>query len=191
MGELTIEQLVSVDGVVADPDGGMRFVEATTPAGDDLTDRSQIDFIEGVDAILLGRKTYEMFAGYWPTADPQREGVAPYINRLPKLVLSSTLDAAPWGDTAAEIVRPAPGGVAAVVGLIEERYAHVVVWGSLQLCDELLLTGLVDHVRLRTVPALAGQGRRFAPAGLDHTTLRHEQTVVVPSGHVTTSYAID
>lgn len=126
MGTLTIEQLVTVDGVVADPDGGMRWVEATTPEQDDLTDRSQIAFVEGVEAILLGRRTYEMFARYWPVADPEREGLTPYINGLPKIVVSATIARAPWGEGEAEVVRPGAEGVTGVVRDVKARFGSVV-----------------------------------------------------------------
>lgn len=186
---ITLEQIVSADGFAAEPDGGMRFVEATTPA-DDLADEAQLAMLESIDAILLGRTTYEMFADYWPTADPALERVASTINRLPKLVVSSTLERAPWGDGEIEIVRPEPSAADAVGG-IEARFGSVIVWGSLQLADALLEAGLVTRLRLRTCPVLIGDGRRFTPPGLGRRMLRLTSSTALPSGHVVTEYAID
>ena len=67
---IVLEQLVSADGFAAEPDGGMRFVEAVSFEDLDRTDEHQMEFVATVDAIVLGRVTYEMFSSYWPTADP-------------------------------------------------------------------------------------------------------------------------
>ncbi|GEK81572.1 dihydrofolate reductase family protein [Agrococcus baldri] len=186
---ITVEQIVSADGYAAEPDGGMRFVDATTPA-DELTDEDQLTMLASIDAILLGRRTYEMFAGYWPTADPAVERVAPIINRLPKLVVSSTLERAPWGKGEIEIVRPEPSAADAVRAL-EGRFGSIIVWGSLSLADALLEAGLVAHLRLRTCPVLIGDGRRFAPDALGQRLLRLESSTPLPSGHLVTQYALD
>jgi len=186
---LIVEQIVSADGFAAEPDGGMRFVEATTPDGD-ISDEGQLTMLEGVDAILLGRRTYEMFAAYWPTADPAVERVAEPIARLPKLVLSATLERAPWGDGEIEVVRPDPTAADAVRAL-KGRFGSIIVWGSLSLADALLDAGLVDRLRLRTTPALIGDGLRFTPSSLGLRLLRLESSVAHPAGHVVTEYAIE
>ena len=82
MGMITVEQIVTVDGFAAEPDGGLGFFDAFD-ADDDRTDHSQLAWLESVDAILLGRRTYEMFAGFWPTADASVDAVAAWINAAP------------------------------------------------------------------------------------------------------------
>lgn len=188
MSGIIVEQIVSVDGFAADRDGGLSFMEATTPDGD-LTDAGQLAMLETVDAILLGRRTYELFADYWPTADPAVERVAEPINRLPKLVVSSTLELAPWGDGEIEVVRPEPTAADAVRGL-KRRFGSIIVWGSLSLADALLEAGLVDRLRLRTTPALIGDGLRFTPPTLGLRVLRLESSTALPSGHVVTEYTV-
>ena len=187
---ITVEQIVTADGFAAEPDGGMRFMEATVPEGD-LSDEPQLAMLESVDAIVLGRRTYEMFADYWPTADPAVERVAEPINRLPKLVVSSTLERAPWGSDAAgaEILRPVPSAADAVRSL-GDRFGSVIVWGSLSLANALLEAGLVDRLRLRICPVLIGDGLRFAPPALGQRLLRLESSQALPSGHVLTEYAM-
>ena len=102
MGRLTVEQIVSVDGYAAEPDGGIGYMTAVDEL--EMNDAEQLDFLRGVDAILLGATTYRMFADYWPTADPAVEHVAEPIARLPKFVVSNTLDRAPWGDGEIEVL---------------------------------------------------------------------------------------
>ena len=171
MGRLTVEQITSVDGYAADANGGIGFMEAV----DDLApnDADQLEFLKDVDAILMGANTYRMFAGYWPKADPAVELVAEPINRLPKYVVSNTLDAAPWGDGEIDILR---GDGAEATAALKERHAHIIVWGSLKLADALFEAGLVDHLRLRILPVLIGAGtlvhagsaRRAAPGARPH-----------------------
>jgi dihydrofolate reductase len=185
MGRLTVEQIVSVDGYAAEPDGGMRFVEAASEGNPN--DADQLEFLRDVDAILLGATTYRMFAGYWPTADPELEVVADTINRLPKFVASNTLEDAPWGDGSIDILR---GDAATTVPELKDRFDHVIVWGSLTLADALFEAGLVDSLRLRVVPALIGEGRSFTPPTLGERRLELKRAVPMDSGHVGLTYDV-
>lgn len=195
MGRLIVEQIVSADGYAADADGGIGFFEVSPEVAGDATvdggpgpiDREQLDWLAGVDAILLGANTYRMFADYWPTADPAVEPVAEPIARLPKHVVSNSLDRAPWGDGEIEVLR---GDAAASVARLKQRFDATVVWGSLQLADALFTSGLVDELRLRIVPVLIGTGRSFTPAGLGQCTLALDHAVTHPSGHVTLHYRL-
>lgn len=193
MGRLIVEQIVSVDGYAAEADGGIGFFGASPEvAGDQATgagpiDREQLAWLEGVDAILLGRVTYGMFADYWPTADPAVEPVAEPIARLPKHVVSNTLERAPWGDGEIEVLR---GDAAASVTALKDRFDATVVWGSLQLTDALFTAGLLDELRLRIVPALIGAGRSFTPDALDQRRLELHHATTYPSGHVLLHYRV-
>ncbi|WP_308797602.1 dihydrofolate reductase family protein [Agromyces silvae] len=186
MGRLTVEQIVSVDGYAAEPDGGMHFAEAAETGNPN--DADQLAFLHDIDAILLGATTYRMFADYWPTADPAVEVVAEPINRLPKFVASNTLTDAPWGDTGSiEILR---GDAADSIAALKKRFGHVIVWGSLTLADALFEADLVDTLRLRVVPALIGAGRSFTPATLGERRLELERAVPFESGHVGLTYRL-
>lgn len=193
MGRLIVEQIVSADGYAADADGGIGFFGASPEvAGDPETgagpiDREQLAWLEGVDAILLGANTYRMFADYWPGADPSVDPVAEPIARLPKHVVSNTLERAPWGDGEIEVLR---GDAAASVSRLKDRFDATVLWGSLQLADGLFEAGLVDELRLRVVPALIGAGRSFTPAALGERRLALVDSVTQPSGHVSLHYRL-
>ncbi|OYN87942.1 dihydrofolate reductase family protein [Parenemella sanctibonifatiensis] len=181
---IVLEQLVSADGFAAEPDGGMRFVEAVSFDDADRTDEHQLDFVGTVDAIVLGRVTYEMFANYWPTADPKHDRLAGPMNTLPKYVLSETLQSAPWGETEAQIVR---GGLAGLREAIQP-YRKVVAWGSLMLSRALLAANLVDTIRLRTVPSFVGEGLTFTPPTTTPLVAKLGDQWRYSTGHVTTEY---
>lgn len=186
MGHLIVEQVVTVDGYAEDADGGISFFGAMD---DDLTpnEPGQVELLERVDAILLGRRTYGMFADYWPKADPAVEPVAEPIARLPKYVVSNTLTEAPWGDGTIEVLR---GEASESVAALKDRAGSIIVWGSLTLTDALFAAGLVDELRLRVVPAVIGAGRSFTPVGLGERRLRLDDVVSYPGGLVTMQYAV-
>src|SRR5687767_5775647 len=95
MGKVIVEQIVSLDGYAEDADGGIDFFVNANWINE--ADTEQLRMLSGVAAIVFGAKTYRMFADYWPSADPAAEPVATPIRELPKFVVSSTLESAPWG----------------------------------------------------------------------------------------------
>ncbi|MFT4102429.1 MAG: dihydrofolate reductase family protein [Burkholderiaceae bacterium] len=160
---MIVEQIVSLDGYAEDAQGGIGFFVDANWINE--ADTEQLRMLSGVAAIVLGARTYRMFADYWPSADPATEPVAAPIRERPKFVVSSTLASAPWGpDDSAEIL--GGDGVAAVRGLRDRFAGDLIVWGSLQLSDALLRANEVDVLRLRVVPLLLGRGRSFAPPDL-------------------------
>jgi dihydrofolate reductase len=163
MGKVIVEQIVSVDGYAEDADAGIGFfVDADWI---NAADAGQLRMLSGVSGIVFGARTYRMFADYWPSADPAVEPVATPINALPKFVVSSTLQSAPWGS--GDPVEILEGDAVAAVRNVRDRLpGNLVIWGSLSLTDALLRAGEVDVLRLRIVPTLLGRGRSFAPADL-------------------------
>ncbi|WP_062298080.1 dihydrofolate reductase family protein [Demequina maris] len=187
MGRLIVEQIVTVDGFAAGPDGKLDFMRIPGPF--DATDRGQIAMLENVDAILLGRNTYELFSDYWPGKTTDEEPLADFINETPKHVVTNTLRRAPWGDYASATVEV--GEPRDTVRRLKHCYeGDIVLWGSLILAGALLQAELVDAVRLRIVPVLIGEGRPTTP-GLRHArTLRPVEIDALPSGHVTLVYDV-
>lgn len=90
MRKVIIQQLVTADGFVADPDGGLEFFDTVSDYAE--VDRENLSVLEHVDRILLGRRTYELFVDYWPEAETEK--VAHAVNSIPT-VFSGTLSAAP------------------------------------------------------------------------------------------------
>jgi dihydrofolate reductase len=157
MRRLIFQEYVTLDGYAAGVDDELDFFETVMPQPDD----DNLELLERVDTMVLGARTYRLFVDYWPTAT--NEGVAPKLNALRKVVASTTLDSAPWGDwEPAEVVTDA---VEAVAALKREDGKDLVLWGSITLFHDLLAAGLVDEIQLRVCPVLLGAGKPVFPAG--------------------------
>lgn len=184
-GRVIYELTVSVDGFAARTDRDISWHDSP---GFELTYPDQLKFLDHVGAIVLGAKTYEMFADYWPYADPREEKIAPRINELPKFVFSSSLTEAPWGEHAAGTILG--GDLAAELDTVRREVGgDIVVWGSLDLGNSLAADGLVDVLRLRTVPILLGEGVPLWPAHAE-ARLDLKSMTSYPGGHTTAEYDV-
>jgi dihydrofolate reductase len=186
MGRIIVEQIVSADGYAAGPDGGIGFFENARSVND--ADQEQLRLLESVRAIVLGRRTYDMFVAYWPDMDPAQEPVAAPINATPKYVVSNTRKTAPWGEREDTACVLRGDGVESLRGLRTRVDGDIIVWGSLTLADALLRAGEVDVLRLRIVPVLIGAGRSFAPSDLGQRALVLQRSASYPSGVVVLQY---
>jgi dihydrofolate reductase len=161
MKKLILEEWLSLDGFAVDNDARLDFFPARE--ADKFSDRDQLAFLDTVDTILLGRKTYELFVKFWPTATTEKEIIADRLNTLPKLVFSNTLREAPWGTWhPARIVRG--DAVAEIRRLKEQDGKHMVLWGSLSLAQDLMVANLIDEYHLQICPTMVGCGRRLFPS---------------------------
>jgi dihydrofolate reductase len=157
--KLIVQQWVTVDGIAAEADGGLSFVsgepfsEATNPA----FKASLMGFIDSVDTMILGANTYALSKDYWPYAEDQGEWGAK-LNNLAKVVASSRLEVAPWGDFPAATVTGDP--VATIRELKQHSGKDIWLWGSLTLMHSLMDVGLVDEVRMLVCPVSRGKGTR-------------------------------
>jgi dihydrofolate reductase len=134
------------------------------------------------DALLLGRLTYEGFAGYWPTAEGTGDfGVK--MNAMPKYVASRTLQTATWNAT---IIK---GNVAeAVRRLKADDGGDLLIAGSGQLIGYLTGHDLIDEYRLMVVPIVLGDGTKRLFSGVPRRTLTLADTVTFPAGVVLLTY---
>ena len=159
MRRVIVQEFVSVDGLASGPED-VDFIPASV-AGDRSFGQRQVEFMDSVDAILLGRVTYELFAEYWPnvTSGEDKE-FADKINRISKVVFSKTLDRAPWGSwPEATIVR---SDAAREVGRLKRQSGKdMVIWGSISLAQSLLAAGKVDEIQLIVCPVVLATGRRL------------------------------
>jgi len=181
MRRLILQEWVSLDGYAVDGGGSLDFFPESET--DKFSDRDQLAFLDSVDTILLGRKTYELFVDYWPTAETDEEIIADRLNELPKLVFSNTLGEAPWGTWPP--ARVVPGDAVAEIGRLKAQEGkHMVLWGSLSLAQDLMLADLIDEYHLQLCPTLVGGGRPLFPtregyAKLERVNLRTYDTGVV------------
>jgi dihydrofolate reductase len=164
--KLTTSTQVSVDGVVQANGGpvenGKRVLERggwARPLFDSEAMTFVDQFYQRADAFLFGRRTYELFAGYWGVRDDLENPIVGALNTKPKYVASNTLTDPQWPDTAV-----LSGDLAAAVGELKAKPAgELQVHGSGTLTRWLLENDLVDEMNLLIVPVVVGQGARLFP----------------------------
>jgi dihydrofolate reductase len=156
MGKIVVTEFSSLDGVMQAPGGEDFKYPGWTFEFDRGDDGNQFKLDEAMeaDALLLGRKTYESFAGAWP----ERDGpFAEKFNTMPKYVVSSTLETPEWNNTTVM----GSDAVAAARKVKEEVDGVIQVPGSLRLVQELFEADLVDELHLMVFPVVLGTGRKL------------------------------
>jgi dihydrofolate reductase len=189
MGKLIVTEFVTLDGVAQAPggtdedrDSGFTHGGWQAPLMDQEAD-NVFEQAKTMDALLLGRRTYEIFAGYWPTA-PDEIPFKTLLNAVPKYVASRTLaDPLEWrGSTVVS------ESIAEGVTSLKERHDEVHVIGSLDLVQSLLRFGLVDRLDLWLYPVLLGSGKQVFGDGTVPTALRLIESVTHPNGVLQLTY---
>ena len=168
MSKLTVSTMVSLDGVMQapggpkeDPSGGFKYGGWTAPYGNDEGLECIVEWFSRAGSFLLGRKTYQIFAGYWPKVTDPNHPIAGPLNHLPKYVASKTLEKVEWNDS-----RLLKGNlVAAVKKLKAEAGKELQVHGSSGLLQTLLKARLIDELRVMTFPVVLGKGKRLFGSG--------------------------
>jgi dihydrofolate reductase len=192
-GKIVVTELVSVDGISDDPAGAEGLERGGWTFGlDSEGERVRLRGEEGEElllaanrdaaALLVGRKTYESFAGFWP----QQAGrpLADLINAMPKYVVSSTLEDAEWNNTTV-----LSGEITEEVGRLKREIdGEILVPGSTQLVQTLIENGLVDELRLMVHPVLVGAGKRLFGELSAKKPLRLVDTRTVGDGVVIHTY---
>ncbi|ACZ22032.1 dihydrofolate reductase [Sanguibacter keddieii DSM 10542] len=183
MGIVQIDLFTTLDGVAQapggpeeDPEGGFAFGGWQAPLSDGTVGEQVVAGMETMDALLLGRRTYDIFAEYWPR---QQGHIADVLSSVPRYVASRHPLRLAW--EGAEQLGPDLGD--AVRGL-RERHAETHVIGSLDLVQTLLADGLFDRLNLWVYPLLLGAGKRVFGTGTVPTNLRLAEPVVTTPGGV-------
>lgn len=175
-GRIIIDLFTTLDGVAQAPGGpeedtsdGFPFGGWQAPLPSEAVGRSVEEGMQTLDALLLGRRTYDIFAGYWPQHTTGEEGfIGQLFDRVPKYVASRDAGIAlDWqgstrvgDDLAAEIAR------------MRERHQDVHVIGSVDLVQTLLAEQLFDELRLWVYPIVLGRGKKVFPDGAAPHNLR-------------------
>ncbi|HZD38074.1 MAG TPA: dihydrofolate reductase family protein [Actinomycetes bacterium] len=189
MGELVVNMFVSFDGVIQGPgmpdedrEGGFEHGGWQAPYFDEESGKAIGERIARLEALLLGRKTYEMFAAYWPRAAAD-DPIASRLNSARKYVASRTLDTVEW--TNSTLIE---GDVADAVARLKRDHDQIDVIGSGNLVQTLLRHDLVDRLNVWVYPLLLGSGKRLFADGTVPTALRLVESATFPKGAVLLAY---
>ncbi|MHA3022700.1 dihydrofolate reductase family protein [Mycobacterium sp. BMJ-28] len=189
MGNIQIELFASLDLVAQAPGGpdedpvGFSFGGWQAPLIDEVAGAQIAAAYEGADALLLGRRTYDIFAAYWPHQDDE---FAALFNRIPKYVASRGRPDLSWSGS----TQLGPD-LAGAVREIADRHEQVRVVGSLNLVQTLLREKLFDHLDLWVHPILLGTGKKVFDGGAVPSNLALvEPPAASPKGTVHLRYAL-
>ena len=188
MGQLVVEEFVTADGFAANTNNEFNTY-AMLQGGTAEFDRSQLAWLDTVDAMVLGAATYRMFVEFWPTPASDGEIIAPALNGLRRFVFSRSLRNAPWGDLPAATIESGDA-VEAIRRIKREVDGAIVLWGSLTLSEAFFAAGEVDAVRLVVMPIAIGAGRGVFPARQDPTLLSLRSAKTYDAGLVELDYAV-
>jgi dihydrofolate reductase len=198
MSRIVVQAFITLDGVVQggggpdeDRDGGFELGGWTTEFDerDDGTGGQIVaDWESRTEALLLGRRTYEIWAGAWGVWDEDAEGVLGEFtrryNRVPKYVASRTLTELGWKNS--HLL--GPDVPAAVAELRAQPGGEIRVWGSTQLVRTLAEHDLIDEYRLAVYPLVLGTGKKLFDDGFALTRLALVEARALTSGVVITTY---
>lgn len=189
MRRLVILTFISLDGVMQapggkgeDPSGGFHEEGWTVPFFDEAMGEEMTRQMGQPFDLLLGRKTYDIFAAYWPNQS-QEEG----INQARKYVVSNGQVNTDWKETI-----QIKGDVAGEIRRLKQQEGPMIqVHGSSQLIQFLLANDLVDEVWLKIFPVLLGKGKRLFGEGTIPAGIKLVDSRVTPSGVIVASYRRD
>jgi dihydrofolate reductase len=158
MGRLIVSNMMSLDGFIAGPEGELDwFVHDGFLKGTEFGQYAR-GMMTSADAIILGRLTYEEFAGYWPTATDNDPVITERMNGLPKVVLSRTLDKVGWGRW--DNARLVKENVAEEVKRMkQDTTKDIVILGSGTLVSTFTKLGLIDEYQIVLQPIILGKGK--------------------------------
>jgi len=191
MRKVVMAGFISLDGVMQAPGGPEEDTEGGFPYGGwqfPFADRELGEVVDSLfrraGAFLLGRRTYDIFASYWPEhADPD-DPVASRLNDLPKYVVSTTLTEPAWGPTT--VIRDqVPERIRE---LKEQDGGDILIQGSSRLLQTLFAHDLVDELVVGIYPVVLGRGKRLFEEGVPGRTLRLTDTRRTSSGALFNTY---
>jgi dihydrofolate reductase len=183
MRKIVLMMSVSLDGFFSGPDG-----ELDWQVVDEELHQHFNDWLIGAGAFLDGRVTYELMAGFWPTADADPDASPPMVQfagiwrEMPKIVFSRTLDRADWNATVVSDVVPDD-----IVALKAQPGGDLVLGGA-NLAATFMRHDLIDEYRIYVHPILLGQGRRLFTEPDITASLRLVETMTFGNGVVLLRY---
>ena len=185
MPKIVVNAFLTLDGVMQAPggpdedrEGGFQHGGWQAPYPEEVVGRLVTDGIADADGFLLGRKTYDIFAGYWPKVTDPSNPIATALNSRPKYVVSRSLERVTWNNS-----RLLGGDVVAEIRKIREQPGRTVqTWGSTELLQTLLKNDLIDEYRLFVYPVVLGSGKRLFASGAVPVALKQVESVTTGTG---------
>jgi dihydrofolate reductase len=184
MRKIIVLSFITLDGVMQAPGGpdedtssGFEYGGWTAPYFDEASGRAMAKQMKPAD-LLLGRKTFDIFAGYWPEHADNWSG----INDVTKYVMSNTIEAPEWQNTV--ILK----SLAEIEALKSSEGSDLQVHGSGELIQLLLKNDLVDELWLKTFPVTLGKGKKLFGSGTIPAAFKLVESEVMPSGVIFANY---
>jgi dihydrofolate reductase len=194
MRKLVVLTFISLDGVMQapggkgeDPSGGFKYEGWTVPFADEVSGAEMGKQMSMPFDLLLGRVTYEIFAGYWPKQDEKTSFVAGPFNRATKYVVSNGVVDKDWKET----VQISGDVVLKIKKLKQEDGPMLQVHGSSNLIQTLLAHDLVDELWLKTYPVTLGSGKKLFGEGTIPAAFKLIESKTTPQGVIFASYRRD
>lgn len=192
MGKLIVTEWMSLDGVVQAPGAAEEDTTGGFAHGgwhlryfDEPSQGWVVENVAGASGYLLGRRTYENLAGYWPNASEEEQVIAEPLNTRPKYVVSGTLtQPLEWQNSTL-----LQGDVATAVATLKQQEADLLVMGSTMLVPTLIEHGLVDQLRVMVDPVVLGGGKRIFRDDGALRPLRLVDSQVTTTGAILATYA--
>ncbi len=183
MSTIIVSEMVTLDGVMEAPGGepGHPHTGWVIDFQGDEQIQHKYEEVLDADALLIGRITYESFAGAWPHYEGK---FADRMNAMPKYVVSTTLGNPEWNNS--HVI--SGDVIAGITRLKEQSSGPLLVGGSLKLAQTLMAHDLIDEYRLMIFPVVLGSGRRLFPESPDKLTLRLTNIHAFDSGVVEYTY---
>ena len=187
MRKINVLEFMSLDGVIQAPagakedsSGGFEYGGWTSPHRDPASGAAMKKQMNAPADLLLGRKTFENFAGFWP----QHGDIWPGVNTATKYVASNTITSSEWKPTVF-----LSGDIAKKIAKIkEEQGPDLHVWGSANLVQTLLKHDLVDALWLKIFPVVLGSGKKLFAEGTIPAAFKVTESAVTPKGVIIITY---
>ena len=196
--KLTVQTFLTIDGVMQAPGGSEEdpsdaFAHGgwQAPFPDPAIGEFVTELNSHASAFLLGRRTFDIFRGYWPDQTDPANPIATAINSLPKYVVSKSLSEAEvaWRGEHRDTARLVTGDVITAVQALKAKPGdELQIWGSGKLLQTLLRHSLVDRFRLMTFPLVLGSGYRLFNDGITPATMRPVDLAVTDLGTIIATY---
>jgi len=184
MRKVVVFNMVSVDGFFAGPNGEIDWHNVDAEFND-----YAIAMLKTYGTLVFGRVTYDLMAGYWPKEPALADDpvVAGYMNSLPKIVFSKTMQAADWNNT--QVVKEVKAEE--VLKMKQDKGQDIAILGSGTIVQALTNLGLVDEYRLMVNPVILGAGKPLFKGIKDKLSLKLLETKVFKNGNVLLRYQPD